>query len=219
MFFSNCVNIYVGMNENVEKEQNVEEKPLSKREKKKIAKQEKKALKKEQKAKDREFERNHPLRKRKIAAWIVELSGLLIAAIPAVVIFGIIIVAILAFLWGALVYLLLVFGFIIFGLGYLIYASSVENPSVDGYFNIGGSIINWANGLLNFLDRINGWFITIFAGVSLIVEIVGYVLLMTSLSACTKKHKIAYIILMSLILTLSIGMLIFGITKLIPSGK
>lgn len=199
-------------------EQKVEQKPLSKREKKKLAKQEKKQRKKEQKLADKEFERNHPLRKRKIAAWIVELVGLVVAMVPAVVIIGVIFIAICAYIWGALVFLILVFGLLLFGLGYLIYASSVENASFDGYMNIGGSIFNWANGLMNFLDKIDGWFVTIFAGVSLVIEIVGYVLLMTSLPACSKKHKVSYIVLMSLILTLSIAMLIFGITKLIPSG-
>lgn len=199
-------------------EQKVEQKPLSKREKKRLAKQEKKQRKKEQKLADKEFEKNHPLRKRKIAAWIVELVGLVVAMVPAVVIIGVIFIAICAYIWGALVFLILVFGLLLFGLGYLIYASSVENASFDGYMNIGGSIFNWANGLMNFLDKIDGWFVTIFAGVSLVIEIVGYVLLMTSLPACSKKHKVSYIVLMSLILTLSIAMLIFGITKLIPSG-
>ncbi len=199
-------------------EQKVEQKPLSKREKKRLAKQEKKQRKKEQKLADKEFERNHPLSKRRRAAWIVELVGLVVAMIPAVVIIGTIILALLLYIAGAFVFLLLVFGLLLFGLGYLIYASSVEHPSMDGYMNIGGSIFNTANGLMNFLDKIDGWFITIFAGVSLVIEIVGYVLLMTSLPACSKKHKVSYIVLMSLILTLSIGLLIFGITKLIPSG-
>ena len=210
------------MDEEVKEQQPVEQKapqkPLSKKEKKKLAKQEKKAKKKEQKATDREFEKTHPLRKRKIAAWIVELVGLVIALVPAVVIIGTIFIALCAYIFGAFVFLLLVFGLLIFGLGYLIYMNSVEHPSMDGYMNIGGSIINWANGLMNFLDKIDGWFVTIFAGVSLVIEIVGYVLLMTSLPACSKKHKVSYIVLMSLILTLSIAMLIFGITKLIPSG-
>ncbi len=206
------------MEEELKTTQTVEQKPLSKREKKRLAKKEKKQRKKEQKLADTEFERNHPLRKRRRAAWIVELVGLLVAAVPAVVIIGILIAAILIYIFGAFVFLLLVFGLLLFGLGYLIYANSVEHPSMDGYINIGGSIFNWANGLMNFLDKIDGWFITIFAGVSLVLEIVGYVLLMTSLPACSKKHKVSYIVLMSLILTLSIGMLIFGITRLIPSG-
>ena len=199
-------------------EQKAPQKPLSKKEKKKLAKQEKKAKKKEQKAADREFEKTHPLRKRKIAAWIVELVGLVIALVPAVVIIGVIILALIAYIWGALVYLLLIFGLLLIGIGYFIYAASVDHPSLDGYFNIGGSIFNWANGMMDFLDKVNGYFVTIFAGVSLAIEIVGYVLLMTSLPALSKKHKVSYIILMSLILTLSIAMLIFGITKLIPSG-
>ena len=207
------------MDEEVKVEQKEEQQPLSRREQKKLAKQEKKAKKKEKKEADRAFEKSHPLRKRKIAAWIVELVGLVIALVPAVVIIGVIILALLAYIWGAIVYLLLIFGFLLIGIGYFIYAANTENPSPDGYFNIGASIFNWANGMLDFLDKVNGYFVTIFAGVSLAVEIVGYVLLMTSLPALSKKHKVSYIILMSLILTLSIAMLIFGITKLIPQGK
>ncbi len=203
------------MEEEVKVEQQTQPKPLSKKEQKKLSKQEKKAQKKEQKAADRAFERAHPLRKRKITAWIIELVGLVIAAIPAVVIIGTLLLALLIYVFGAIVYVILIFGFLIFGLGYLIYASTVDHPSVDGYFNIGGGIFNFANGLMDFLDKIDGWFVTIFAGISLILEITGYILLFTSLSACTKKHKIAYIILMSLIITLSIAMLAFGITKLL----
>ena len=73
-------------------EQKEEQKPLSKREKKKLAKQEKKQKKKEQKLADKEFEKNHPLRKRKIAAWIVELVGLTITAVPGVIFLGLFIV-------------------------------------------------------------------------------------------------------------------------------
>ena len=204
------------MEEEVKVEEKVEQKPLSKKEQKKLNKAEKKAKKKEQKEADRAFERSHPLRKRKIAAWIVELVGLVVAMVPAVIIIGVFFLALFAFIWGAIVFIVLVFGFIMFGLGYLIYASNVENPSVDGYFKIGTSIFDWGSNLLNILDKLDGWFITIFAGVSVVIEIVGYILLMTSLSALTKKHKIAYIILMSLILTLSIGLLAFGLTKVIP---
>ena len=192
------------------------QKPLSRRESKILAKQEKKTRKKEQKEADRAYEKSHPLRKRKIAAWIVELVGLLIAAIPAVVIIGVFIIAFFGYFLGAILFILLAFGLLLFGLGYVIYASVVDNPSLDGYFKIGTSIFDWSNNLINFIDKLNGWFLTIFGGISLIIEIVGFILLMTSLSACSKKHKVAYIILMSLILILSLGILIYGLTKVIP---
>ena len=197
-------------------EELIEQKPLSKREQKKLAKEEKKAKKKEQKEADRAYEKSHPLRKRKIAAWIVELVGLLVAMVPAVVIIGVFLIALFAYIIGAVLFILLVFGFILFGLGYLIYASTTDNPSPEGYFAIGTRVFDWANNLMNWLDKLNGWFLTIFGGVSLIIEIVGFILLMTSLKACSKKHKVAYIILMSLILLLSIGILAFGLTKVIP---
>ncbi len=192
------------------------QKPLSKREMKKHAKEEKKARKKEQKEADRAYEKSHPLRKRKIAAWIVELVGLLIAAVPAVVIIGVFIIAFFGYIIGAVLFILLAFGLILFGLGYFIYASIVENPSLDGYFKVGTSIFDWSNNLINSIDKLNGWFLTIFGGVALVINIVGFILLMTSLSACSKKHKFAYIILMSLILILSLGILIYGLTKVIP---
>ncbi len=198
------------------KELEEEQKPLSKREMKKLAKEEKKARKKEQKEADRAYEKSHPLRKRKIAAWIVELVGLLIAAVPVVVIIGVFIIAFFGYIIGAVLFILLAFGLILFGLGYFIYASIVENPSLDGYFKVGTSIFDWSNNLINFIDKLNGWFLTIFGGVALVINIVGFILLMTSLSACSKKHKVAYIILMSLILILSLGILIYGLTKIIP---
>ena len=203
----------------MEEEVKVEEKQLSKREIKKLAKKEKKEHKKEQKAADRAFERSHPLRKRKIAAWIVELVGLVLAAVPAVIILGVFFLALLGYLLGVFLYLILIFGLLLFGLGYLIYAANTEKPSLDGYFGSAVSILNWSNGLMNTLDKLNGWFLVIFGGASLVIEIVGYVLLMTSLSACTKKHKISYIILMSLIITLSIALLAFGLSKVIPTLK
>ena len=204
------------MEEEKKVEQQAEQKSLSKRELKKLAKQEKKAKKKEQKEADRAFEKSHPLRKRKIAAWIIELVGLVIAAVPAVIIIGIFLAALAGYLLGAIIYIFLIFGLLLLGLGYFIYASTIDNPSLDGYFEIGGSIFGFSDGLLHIIERLDGWFLTIFGGVAVIIEIVGYVLLMTSLSACSKKHKVAYIILMSLILTLSLGILIYGLTKVIP---
>lgn len=199
-------------------EQKEEQKPLSKREKKKLAKQEKKQRKKEQKLADKEFEKNHPLRKRKIAAWIVELVGLAITAVPGVIFVGLFIVALLAYILGAFILLILGFGLLCLGLGYLIYAGTVDNPSIEGYFGLSAGIINWGNSLINIINTLDGWFLTIFGGVSLVINIVGFVLLLTSLSACSKKHKVSYIILMVLIILASAGILILGLTKVIPLG-
>ena len=199
-------------------EQKEEQKPLSKREKKKLAKQEKKQKKKEQKLADKEFEKNHPLRKRKIAAWIVELVGLTITAVPGVIFLGLFIVALLAYILGAFILLILGFGLLCLGLGYLIYAGTVDNPSIEGYFGLSAGIINWGNSLINIINTLDGWFLTIFGGVSLMINIVGFVLLITSLSACSKKHKVSYIILMVLIILASAGILVLGLTKVIPLG-
>ena len=199
-------------------EQKEEQKPLSKREKKKLAKQEKKQRKKEQKLADKEFEKNHPLRKRKIAAWIVEFVGLAITAVPGVIFLGLFIVALLAYILGAFILLILGFGLLCLGLGYLIYAGTVDNPSIEGYFGLSAGIINWGNSLINIINTLDGWFLTIFGGVSLVINIVGFVLLLTSLSACSKKHKVSYIILMVLIILASAGILILGLTKVIPLG-
>ncbi len=199
-------------------EQKEEQKPLSKREKKKLAKQEKKQRKKEQKLADKEFEKNHPLRKRKIAAWIVELVGLAITAVPGVIFLGLFIVALLAYILGAFILLILGFGLLCLGLGYLIYAGTVNNPSIEGYFGLSAGIINWGNSLINIINTLDGWFLTIFGGVSLVINIVGFVLLLTSLNACSKKHKISYIILMVLIILASAGILVLGLTKVIPLG-
>ena len=199
-------------------EQKEEQKPLSKREKKKLAKQEKKQRKKEQKLADKEFEKNHPLRKRKIAAWIVELVGLAITAVPGVIFVGLFIVALLAYILGAFILLILGFGLLCLGLGYLIYAGTVDNPSIEGYFGLSAGIINWGNSLINIINTLDGWFLTIFGGVSLVINIVGFVLLLTSLSACSKKHKVSYIILMVLIILASAGILVLGLTKVIPLG-
>ena len=199
-------------------EQKEEQKPLSKREKKKLAKQEKKQRKKEQKLADKEFEKNHPLRKRKIAAWIVELVGLTITAVPGVIFLGLFIVALAAYILGAFILLILGFGLLCLGLGYLIYAGTVDNPSIEGYFGLSAGIINWGNSLINIINTLDGWFLTIFGGVSLVINIVGFVLLLTSLSACSKKHKVSYIILMVLIILASAGILILGLTKVIPLG-
>lgn len=199
-------------------EQKEEQKPLSKREKKKLAKQEKKQKKKEQKLADKEFEKNHPLRKRKIAAWIVELVGLTITAVPGVIFLGLFIVALLAYILGAFILLILGFGLLCLGLGYLIYAGTVDNPSIEGYFGLSAGIINWGNSLINIINTLDGWFLTIFGGVSLVINIVGFVLLLTSLNACSKKHKVSYIILMVLIILASAGILILGLTKVIPLG-
>ncbi len=199
-------------------EQKEEQKPLSKREKKKLAKQEKKQRKKEQKLADKEFEKNHPLRKRKIAAWIVELVGLTITAVPGVIFLGLFIVALAAYILGAFILLILGFGLLCLGLGYLIYAGTVDNPSIEGYFGLSAGIINWGNSLINIINTLDGWFLTIFGGVSLVINIVGFVLLLTSLNACSKKHKVSYIILMVLIILASAGILILGLTKVIPLG-
>lgn len=199
-------------------EQKEEQKPLSKREKKKLAKQEKKQRKKEQKLADKEFEKNHPLRKRKIAAWIVELVGLAITAVPGVIFVGLFIVALLAYILGAFILLILGFGLLCLGLGYLIYAGTVDNPSIEGYFGLSAGIINWGNSLINIINTLDGWFLTIFGGLSLVINIVGFVLLLTSLSACSKKHKVSYIILMVLIILASAGILVLGLTKVIPLG-
>lgn len=199
-------------------EQKVEQKPLSKREKKRLAKQEKKQRKKEQKLADKEFERNHPLRKRRRAAWIVELVGLGVTAVPGVLIIGLSIAAVAAYILGALIYLFLIFGLLIFGLGYLIYYFSVEHATIDGYFSPGSTVVGWGADLMRFVNGLDGWFLTIFGGVSLVINIVGFVLLLTSLSACSKKHKVAYIILMVLIILVSAGILAFGLTKVISSG-
>lgn len=199
-------------------EQKEEQKPLSKREKKKLAKQEKKQRKKEQKLADKEFEKNHPLRKRKIAAWIVELVGLAITAVPGVIFLGLFIVALLAYILGAFILLILGFGLLCLGLGYLIYAGTVDNPSIEGYFGLSAGIINWGNSLINIINTLDGWFLTIFGGVSLVINIVGFVLLLTSLNACSKKHKVSYIILMVLIILASAGILVLGLTKVIPLG-
>ena len=202
----------------MEEENKIEQKPLSKREKKRLAKQEKKQRKKEQKLADKEFEKNHPLRKRKIAAWIVELVGLVIAAVPGVIFVGLFIAALAAYLFGALVLLFLAMGFIFFGIGYLIYAGTTDNPSTAGYFASGTRILDWGNSLINIMNTLNGWFLTIFGGVSLVINLVGFVLLLTSLNACSKKHKVAYIILMVLIILASLGIFVIGLTKVIPSG-
>ena len=199
-------------------EQKEEQKPLSKREKKKLAKQEKKQRKKEQKLADKEFEKNHPLRKRKIAAWIVELVGLTITAVPGVIFLGLFIVALAAYILGAFILLILGFGLLCLGLGYLIYAGTVDNPSIEGYFGLSAGIINWGNSLINIINTLDGWFLTIFGGVSLVINIVGFVLLLTSLNACSKKHKVSYIILMVLIILASAGILVLGLTKVIPLG-
>ena len=199
-------------------EQKEEQKPLSKREKKKLAKQEKKQRKKEQKLADKEFEKNHPLRKRKIAAWIVELVGLTITAVPGVIFLGLFIVALAAYILGAFILLILGFGLLCLGLGYLIYAGTVDNPSIEGYFGLSAGIINWGNSLINIINTLDGWFLTIFGGVSLVIKIVGFVLLLTSLNACSKKHKVSYIILMVLIILASAGILVLGLTKVIPLG-
>lgn len=199
-------------------EQKEEQKPLSKREKKKLAKQEKKQRKKEQKLADKEFEKNHPLRKRKIAAWIVELVGLTITAVPGVIFLGLFIVALAAYILGAFILLILGFGLLCLGLGYLIYAGTVDNPSIEGYFGLSAGIINWGNSLINIINTLDGWFLTIFGGVSLLINIVGFVLLLTSLNACSKKHKVSYIILMVLIILASAGILVLGLTKVIPLG-
>ena len=196
--------------------QNVEQKPLSKREKKRLAKQEKKQRKKEKKLADKEFERNHPLRKRKIAAWIVELVGLVILAVPGVIFVGLFIAALGAFIVGALILLLLAMGFIFFGIGYFIYAGTTDNPSPEGYFSSGTRILDWGNSLINIMDTLNGWFLTIFGGVSLVINLVGFILLLTSLNACSKKHKVTYIILMVLIILASVGILVSGLTKVMP---
>ena len=199
----------------MEEEVKVEQKPLSKKEQKKLAKREKKELKRKQKEEDRAFEKAHPLRKRKIAAWIVELVGLGIAMVPAVIIIGLFIAALFFYIVGAIVMIFLIFGLLCFGLGYIIYMNSVSNPSLDGYFGSAMGILNFGNGLINLMDKLDAWFLTIFGGASLVLTITGFILLMTSLSACTKKHKIAYIILMSLIMLLSIGVLTFGLVKLL----
>ena len=194
--------------------QTIEQKPLSKREMKKLAKQEKKQRKKEQKLADKEFEKNHPLRKRKIAAWIITLVGLLVVCVPGVLFIGAAFLALLAALLGIFLYIILIFGLICFGLGWFIFYATTGKSDINDYFGIAGGIFDWINGLGKFIDSINGYFITIFAGVSVVLEIVGFVLLMTSLSACTKKHKIAYIILMALIMTVSIGLLAYGLLKI-----
>ncbi len=199
----------------MEEEVKVEEKQLSKKEQKKLAKKEKKELKRQQKEADRAFERSHPLRKRKVAAWIVELVGFGIAMVPAIIIIGLFIAALFFYLVGALVFLFLVFGLLCFGLGYLIYRSSASNPSMDGYFGLGTGIMNIGNNLINLIDFLDKWFLTVCGGVSFALALTGFILLMTSLSACTKKHKIAYIILMSLIMLLSAGVLAFGIVKIV----
>jgi cation transport ATPase len=202
------------MDEEIKEVEKVEEKPLSKREQKKLAKQEKKELKKKQREEERAFELAHPLRKRKRTAWMLELIGLGFAAVPAVLILGLSIVALFAAVWGILVFIVLIMGFIFFGLGYLIYAQSTEHPSTNGYFHIGTSIFDWIANLFNFLNKIQGWFFASFAGISLILEIIGFVLLMTSLNACSKRHKKSYIVLMCLIMTLSIGLLTYGLIKM-----
>ena len=199
-------------------EQKVEQKPLSKREKKRLAKQEKKQRKKEQKLADKEFERNHPLRKRRRAAWIIELVGLVVAAVPGVLIVGLFIAALAAYIFGALIIVFLAFGFIFFGLGYFIYAGTVDHATPEGYFGLGTGILDWGNSLMNIINTLNGWFLTIFGGASLVINLVGFILLLTSLDACSKKHKVAYIILMVLIVLASAGILALGLTKVIPSG-
>ena len=130
----------------MEEEIKVEEKQLSKKEQKKLAKKEKKEQKRQQKEADRAFEKSHPLRKRKIAAWIVELVGFGVAMVPAIIIIGLFIAAIFFYLVGAIVYIFLIFGLLCFGLGYIIYMNSTSNPSIDGYFGLGSGIMNIGNG-------------------------------------------------------------------------
>ena len=200
---------YLCMDEEVK----VQEQPLSKKEQKKLAKKEKKEQRRQQKEADRAFERSHPLRKRKVAAWIVELVGFGVAMVPAIIIIGLFIAALFFYIVGAIVYIFLIFGLLCFGLGYIIYMSSASNPSLDGYFGLGSGILNIGNSLINLIDFLDKWFLTVCGGISFALALTGFILLMTSLSACTKKHKIAYIILMSLIMLLSAGVLAFGIVK------
>jgi len=192
----------------------LENKKLSRKERKRLAKQEKKEQKRARKVEDRAFEKQAPKRKLKITAWIIELVGLAIVAVPAILIIGAYVLAFFALVIGVLVFFVFLIGLLIFGIGYFIYANSVEKPTLDGYFAVPTSFFDWATNLVNSINNINGVLLTVFGGLSLAIEIVGFVLLLLSFNSLSKKHKVSYIILMSLIMILSIVILIFGITKI-----
>ena len=84
----------------------------------------------------------------------MELVGLAITAVAGVIFVGLFIVALLAYILGAFILLILGFGLLCLGLGYLIYAGTVDNPSIEGYFGLSAGIINWGNSLINIINTL-----------------------------------------------------------------
>lgn len=181
---------------------------------KKERREQKKAEKKARRQADKEFERNAGRKAPKILSLIFGIIGFLIGFIPVILIILAFIFMILCGLLTAILAIVWIMGLICFGLGYLIYASQVSNPSLDGYFAPVMAPVDFSSAIFNGLVNINGILTTIFASAGLFVELVALTLLFVSYKALVKRHIIAYTILLGVGIVITIVVLVWGITSI-----
>lgn len=194
--------------------ENVEEvpaKPLSRKEAKKAKKLEKKEAKKAKKLADKEFERNAGMTKEKGAALGTGLGGFIISLIPIALIVLVAIFAMICALATVFLVIFYFFGLIFVGIGYFIYASNNENPSLNGYFAQATAPFEFSKGLLEKVSNLSGPFLIVCAGVGLALEIVSLILVCKTSKSFTKKHKVRNFILVIFGLTVTAILLVVGI--------
>lgn len=178
-------------------------KPLTKRE-----------IKRQKKLADKKFEQEAGMKPLKVMALVFGIVGFSVSfiSIALVVVTGIF--ALLCYLATAILAIFAIFGLLCFGLGYIIYAATNENPSLDGYFAIVTVPSDFATNLMEKVLSINGIFTVICASIGIVFEIVAFIMICITIGAFTPKHRTRNFILISLALIISILVLAWGITKL-----
>ena len=184
-----------------------EEVKLTRKEKRLKKKEEKKA----RRLQEKEFERNAGHKPQKILSLVLGIVGFVIGFIPIMLIILSIFFFIICACVSAVLFIVDIAGLIFFGLGYIIYASSTSNASLDGYFAPAQGPINFAADIFNKVVNVNGLLTTIFAGAGLALEIAALILLIVSYKALIKRHKVGYTILLGFAIAITLGVLVIGI--------
>lgn len=177
-------------------------KPLTKRE-----------IKRQKKLADKKFEQEAGMKPLKILALVFGIVGFAISFISIALVIVTGVFALLCYIATAIIAIFAIFGLLLFGLGYIIYAVTNENPSLDGYFSIVTGPSNFANELMAKVLDFNGTFTVICASIGIVLEIVAFILICVTIKAFIPKHRARNFILISLAMVISIIVLILGITK------
>ncbi len=190
--------------------QEVQVKPLSRKELKK----QKKLAKKQKRQEEKRWEKAAGRKPTKILALIFSIIGFISGLIPIILIVGALIVALLCYMATIFLFIFYIFGIVCFGIGFFIYASGKEGATINQYLAQATVPANFGTDLVNSTLNISGLLTTIFAGVGLALQITALICLFASYKALIKRHKVSYTIWMFIGIIITTAILVWGILNI-----